>query len=243
MLRTLGHGLNIRIAGVSDTGKYRQHNEDAFLCLPEFGAAVVADGMGGLARGEVASRIVIDAVQHTLDAAGGLQQGILLAHQRIREASMASAQERMGSTVVGASILRDEATICWVGDSRAYLYRGHKLTLLTRDHSFVNDLIEVGAISAADAESHPNRHVLTRAVGIREAADLKVDSVTQKLQPGDRLLLCSDGLYGFLPESRLIQCLDASEDAAALAHDLVQATLQHSDAEDNITAVCIVVEK
>lgn len=231
----------LQFAGITHVGKVRDHNEDALLLLPEHGVAVVADGMGGLSRGEVASRMIVDGVRDALAHAQDVAQGILEAHARIRRASQASEHERMGSTVVAVRMRAGEALIHWVGDSRAYLLRGDQLRLLTRDHSFVNELVSVGAITAAEAETHPNRHVLTRAVGIRDTADLKIDQVRATLKRGDCLLLCSDGLYGPLPPAAMIAALQSAADAQGKADALLRAVLDHSQAEDNLTAACIIV--
>ncbi|MGQ0699002.1 MAG: PP2C family protein-serine/threonine phosphatase [Panacagrimonas sp.] len=241
--RILGnHELKFAIAGGTDPGKQREHNEDAFAISAKHRCAVVADGMGGLARGEVASRMAVDTVMEAMVAGKSSAEGLSIAHQRIRDASLAAGQERMGSTCVVLGIERDKATIRWVGDSRGYLWRGGALSLLTKDHSFVNELIAAGAITVEEAESHPNRHVLTRAVGIREAMDLRVDTVVQPLRPRDRLLLCSDGLHGYLPQSSLIECLRSATDASAVVRQLIERTLDETGADDNITAVCIAVE-
>lgn len=237
-----GNGsLKLAFAGATDPGKARDHNEDAYAIVDERATAVVADGMGGLARGEVASALVIESVMSAVAERQSVEQGLLTAHRRIRETSQAAGQERMGSTAVAVAIENDKATIHWVGDSRAYLLRGGSLRTLTKDHSFVNELIDAGAISARDAETHPNRHVLTRAVGIRDVAELKIDSVTERLRPGDRLLLCSDGLYGYLPAASLLRVLASAGDAQSAVQQLVESTLRESSAEDNVTAVCLIV--
>lgn len=234
--------VKLAIAGGTDPGKQRDHNEDAYAICLAHRCAVVADGMGGLARGEVASRMTVDAVMEAIESGRSSEEGVSMAHQRIRDASLGAGQERMGSTAVVLSIEHDQATIRWVGDSRAYLWRGGALRLLTKDHSFVNELIDVGAISCEEAERHPNRHVLTRAVGIRETLDLRIDTVVQPLQRGDRLLLCSDGLHGYLPQESLIDCLRSAADAEAVIVRLIERTMRETAAEDNITAVCVVVE-
>lgn len=234
--------LKLAIAGGSDAGKQRDHNEDAYAIAAARGCAIVADGMGGLARGEVASRLVVETVIEAIGAGQSLEQGLLLAHQRVLDASLAAGQERMGSTAVALSIEGNKATICWVGDSRAYLWRADALTQLTKDHSFVNDLIDAGAIDAHEADTHPNRHVLTRAIGIRDSVDVKIDVLTQKLRQGDRLLLCSDGLYGYLPRASLKDCLRSAPDAGAMVRQLIERTLRESEAGDNITAVCVMVK-
>lgn len=232
--------LNITIAGATHQGKQRDHNEDAFVVLPERLTAAIADGMGGLARGEVASRMVVDVLAESLQKGQGAAEALQDAHRRIREASM-TGTERMGSTAVALNIDGSKATLHWVGDSRAYLWRDGTLKQITKDHSFVEELINAGAISAHEAETHPNRNVLTRAVGIRDTVEIKVDSVSVDLRAGDSLLLCTDGLHGYLPQALIIDCLKLGGSAEAIVERLIERTLKDSEAGDNVTAVCAVV--
>lgn len=234
--------LKISLAGMTHEGKQRDHNEDAFVVLPEYNSAAVADGMGGLARGEVASRMVVEVLAEFLQKQGDIAPAVQEAHHRIRAASMSGGSERMGSTVVALRLDGQHARLHWVGDSRAYLWRDGALKQITKDHSFVEELIDAGAIAPHEAEAHPNRNVLTRAVGIRDTAEIKVDGTSVKLQSGDCLLLCTDGLHGYLPQSAIIDCLKAGGDADARVRRLIERTLQDTEAGDNITAVCAVVE-
>jgi protein phosphatase len=127
----------------------------------------------------------------------------------------------------------------WVGDSRAYLWRNDELRQLTRDHSFVQELIDLGAITPQDALDHPDRNVVTRAIGIRDLAEVQVDSVHQELRPGDRIILCSDGLYGYLGEPRIVETLRAAGADDDVARLLVTRTLDETDAGDNVTVVSL----
>ncbi len=244
LLRRVGgrHQLKIALAGATHPGKQRDHNEDAYALLPQWTAAAIADGMGGLARGEVASRMVVDVVTEFLDKGKTASDGIQEAHRRIREASMANGAERMGSTAVALRIEGDTATVHWVGDSRAYLWRDGSFKQITKDHSFVEELIDAGAISPDEAETHPNRNVLTRAVGIRDTPDIKVDAITVTLKPGDRILLCTDGLHGYLSQPLILDCLRNNASAESLVNALIARTLSDSEAGDNVTAVCAAAE-
>jgi serine/threonine protein phosphatase PrpC len=233
--------LNITIAGATHQGKQRDHNEDAFVVIEQQLSAAVADGMGGLARGEVASRMVVDILSESLQQGRGSAEAIQEAHRRIRDVSMAGT-DRMGSTAVALRIDGSTATLHWVGDSRGYLWRGGALKQVTKDHSFVEELIDAGAISAHEAETHPNRNVLTRAVGIRDTTEIKVDKVDVELQAGDCLLLCTDGLHGYLPLPLIVDSLKLGGGAAAIVQRLIERTLSDSEAGDNVTAVCAVVE-
>ena len=230
----------LQVGGASHPGLRRDHNEDAWASFPERDTAVVADGMGGLAKGEVASAVVIAAVRRALEGRRSVADGILDAHRRLREMRAEGAGERMGSTAVAVTVHGNAAHIDWVGDSRAYLWRDGVLSQVTRDHSFVSELMEAGALTAEEAEAHPNRHALTRAIGVQDAAALQVDSRDLILRGGDRLLLCSDGLSGFLAHDRIADCLRDADTATGMAEELVRLTLTESEAGDNVTAVCMV---
>ena len=232
----------VSFAGLSDRGRRRAHNEDAWLVVPSQPCAVVADGMGGLAAGEEASRLVVESVVQAVEAGQSAQQGLVTAHRRIHDASTAAGQGRMGSTAVVLDILGGNATIFWVGDSRCYLWRDDTLKLLTRDHSRVNDLIEAGVILPEQAETHPHRHVLTRALGVHDSDQVEIDRVVLDLRPRDRLLLCSDGLHGYLAQAAIIDCLRRNTDAEHIANQLLRNTLDHTEAGDNITVVCASIE-
>lgn len=234
--------LKITLAGASHPGGHRDHNEDAYTVLPEQNTAVVADGMGGLARGEVASQMVVSVVTEILAKGFTAALGLQEAHKRIREASMANGgSERMGSTAVVMSIEKSAAQVHWIGDSRAYLWRNKTLKQITKDHSFVEELIDAGAISASEAETHPNRNVLTRAVGIRDTADIKADQTSVDLQEGDCILMCTDGLHGYLPRETIIDCLSQGGSAQDVVDRLIKHTLSDTEAGDNVTAVCAMV--
>lgn len=233
--------LRVQIGGASHPGLVRDHNEDAYATYPEQSAAVVADGMGGLSKGEVASAMVVAAVSEAMAVRRSAAEGLLDAHQRLCELRAASAGERMGSTAVAVTVQGRKARIDWVGDSRVYLWRDGVLRQVTRDHSFVAELLEAGALTPEEAEGHPNRNALTRAIGVQDAAALQVDSVDLAVSPGDRLLLCSDGLSGFLGHQRIADCLCNGDSASDMASKLVRLTLDETEAGDNVTAVCMLV--
>lgn len=231
----------VNLHGATDTGKVRRHNEDAFACDVQLRTAVVADGMGGLAGGEVASRIVVETVLEKLRAGTEASAALDAANQRILEAR-ATRGSPMGSTVVVAQLIGAEARIHWVGDSRAYLWRDGELRQLTRDHSFVQELVEVGAITPEEAAVHPNRNIVTRAIGVMESADLQIDQIRLALHKGDRLILCSDGLYGYLGDAAIAQTLRYGSRCEEIAAQLIRRTLDETEAGDNVTAVCICLE-
>jgi serine/threonine protein phosphatase Stp1 len=218
-------------------GTVRKHNEDAFVDRSDLGLWAVADGAGGHSRGDVASRMIADALEGlppNLSASEVLAE----VRQRMTETNAAlrasvTPPQISASTVV-VLIARGEHYAClWAGDSRIYVLRGGTMTQVTRDHSLVQDMVEAGAIRAEDAESHPNANIITRAVGSGDELDL--DKITDRLLPGDRFLLCSDGLCKTLPDSLTAELLASSDDPAG---KLIRATLEHHG-RDNVTAVVV----
>jgi protein phosphatase/serine/threonine-protein phosphatase Stp1 len=232
-----------RSSAATDAGAVRTHNEDAFVNRPDLGLWAVADGAGGHEAGEVASRMIADALEAIPP---GLPAGEMLAQIRLRitaihaalreEAARRGPRAMIASTVV-VLIARDGHFAClWAGDSRAYLLRDGQLSQVTRDHSLVQELVDSGAIPAEEAESHPRANVITRAVGA-DCDELELDKVTSPLVTGDRFLLCSDGLSKTVSEERLAELL-GSMDAVPLADLLVSEALS-LEASDNVTAVTV----
>ena len=219
---------------------------------------VVADGMGGHAAGEVASRVAVDAIAEFVELTGGNQEitwpfglddsisyegnrlktAVRHANSRVIEATRESAEyEGMATTVAAVLVDGDVANLAHVGDSRIYLWSGDAIEQLTRDHSWVNEQIENGAISPEQARSHPLRNVVTRALGGR--ADLVVDIQSRRMQAGDMLLLCSDGLTTMLPDDEIAGILrEAQGDVPKAAKELVTAANERGG-EDNITVVLL----
>jgi protein phosphatase/serine/threonine-protein phosphatase Stp1 len=224
-------------------GTVRTHNEDAYVNRPDLGLWAVADGAGGHSRGEMASRMIAETLEEIPD---GLSAGAILAEVRQRIAETHSAlrhaadldSDISASTVV-VMIARDDHFAClWAGDSRAYLLRNGQLTQITHDHSLVQELVDAGAISAAEAERHPRANVITRAVG-SESDELELDKVTSRLMAGDRFLLCTDGLCKTLQDDVLAELLSVPTEAAP-ADRLVDAALAHR-VRDNVTAITVEV--
>jgi serine/threonine protein phosphatase PrpC len=227
--------------GATSAGKVRGNNEDAYLLDPALGLCVVADGMGGLDRGEVASQTAVDTVRDAVDSGLELADALRLAHRRIRALSQHAEGERMGATAVAVRIAGGQATLAWVGDSRGYHWTGSRLTQLTKDHSLVQALVDRGVVAAQDAAVHPDRSVVTRALGVREIDDVQVDRVAVALQAGDRLLLCTDGLCGYLGEPAMSEALGAGGDDREVVGRLIERTLAQTEAADNLTVVLITV--
>jgi serine/threonine protein phosphatase PrpC len=224
-------------AGVTDVGLQRSANEDALVVAPPFFA--VADGMGGAKAGEVASSIATDAFKGESESAepAELQLGRILrkANQRIYELASADESHRgMGTTLTAAKVHGDEVSLGHVGDSRAYLLRNHKLEQLTKDHSLVAELERSGQISPEAAEHHPQRSIITRALG--PEPDVEVDTYTLAGRPGDVFLLCSDGLTSMVSDQELSSILRSADDLDGAAGSLVGAA-NRSGGKDNITVV------
>lgn len=223
----------------SDVGAVRGRNEDAYMARPDLGLWVVADGMGGAAAGEVASGLTTAEVEKRVAAGNDLVDAIQAAHEAILSAA-AEGQGRagMGSTVVCLRLYRDAYEIAWVGDSRAYLLRQGVLRPLTRDHSLIQYLIERGELTAAEARRHPYRSVITQAVGGVGTARPIPDHVTGKVQPGDRFLLCTDGLTDELDTDQLLTLLRDAADAQKASDALVEAAVA-AGGNDNVTAMVV----
>jgi protein phosphatase len=226
-----------RYAAASDVGLHREGNEDALYAGPWLLA--VADGMGGHAAGEVASAAAIAAltpldVESDGDAGGALRSAIVAANSRLRE--MVAADNHlhgMGTTVTAALADGDRMVLAHIGDSRAYLLRSGALTQLTRDHTYVQQLVDEGRISAEDVGTHPQRSMITRAVDGRESA--APDISEHEVHDGDRLLICSDGLSGVVSDTTLEEVLRGGSPQDAV-EALVGLALR-GGAPDNVTVV------
>ena len=224
-------------AAVTQTGNVRRSNEDAYLVRePLF---VVADGMGGAQAGEIASRMAADEFAETdmdkLRGEPGIRDAIARANLRIHERARAErALAGMGTTVAVALFDDERVVIAHVGDSRAYLLRGRSLQRLSHDHSLVGEMVRAGELTEADAERHPQRSVITRALGAEP--EVEVDTMTVPAEAGDVFLLCSDGLNTMVDETEIARLLAGGGSAAELARDLVRAALS-AGGEDNVTAI------
>jgi len=241
----------LRTANRSDVGRIRLVNEDRAWAaeLPSgLTAAIVADGMGGHQAGDVASQLAVDTFREAISsvqaeltpeqAKTALCQAILQANEAVFDLAARNEHYRnMGTTVVAALLLGDAGFIGHIGDSRAYKQRGDTLRLLTEDHTLVNELAKSGQISPEEAANHPRRHVLTRALGTER--EVEVDLKGFSWQPGDRLLLCSDGLYAMVSEDEIRETLlDEDLDLDAKANRLIELALE-AGGEDNVTVLLI----
>ncbi|WP_209426231.1 protein phosphatase 2C domain-containing protein [Pararhodobacter sp. SW119] len=188
----------IRFSATSHVGRVRKVNEDAILATPETRVWAVADGMGGHAAGDVASRIVIDQLamlpegQEPADLMRAVRDALHRAHDQIRQEAAARQVDTMGATVVTLVLADGHFVAFWAGDSRLYRFRDGEVEMLTTDHSAVAEMVLDGEMTWDEAELHPLSNMVTRAVGVGE--ELELDKVRGELHPGDRFLLCSDGL-------------------------------------------------
>ncbi len=233
----------VRYWEMTSVGAVRKHNEDNMLSRPDLGLWVVADGAGGHDSGEVASGLIVselDRLPKHLSGAEVLSE-VRLTLSRVHEALRAEAASRGGDTMIASTfvslILRDTHFAClWAGDSRAYLLRHGHLSQISRDHSLVQELVDSGNLAAEDAEHHPHANVITRAVGA-DSDTLQLDKVIGQSEPGDRFLLCSDGLSKTLSEAEIASLLGAP-DGVPPTELLIAAALAHR-VNDNVTAVVV----
>jgi PPM family protein phosphatase len=228
-----------RSAGLTDPGRKRRRNEDAYVCEPPIFA--VADGMGGAQAGELASSLAAAALRD--DARGGPERGERRVNELIQEAnrrvyqrqSRDAAASGMGTTMTVALVEDGTVAIGHVGDSRAYLIRGRSLEQLTEDHSLVAELVRSGKLSPEEAEAHPQRSVITRALGTDPNVD--VDTFSIETRPGDLFLLCSDGLTSMVGDETILAEVERNRgDLGGAAKALVRAA-NRGGGEDNITVV------
>jgi len=236
--------MRLVFAAATDVGRMRKNNEDSYLSSQP--VAAVADGMGGHSAGEVASAIAIEELAalgrrgpwaNETDATDDLKQAILRANRRIRE--MAASDRKlngMGTTLVALLEDGDMVHVANVGDSRGYLLRQGELSQVTVDHSLVQELVDDGRLSPEDAERHPQRSVITRALGIDP--EVEFDLFTYKLQVGDRLLLCSDGLSDVVEPAQIRKVLLRVRSAQRAARELVTVA-NDQGGPDNITVIVV----
>ena len=235
--------MRIEAAGATDTGKVRPANEDAYLVGDSVFA--VADGMGGHLAGEVASATALEPVRaldgkvysDAADAVKALREAVVHANDQVSQMAADEPSYRgMGTTLTATMVEGQRVHIAHVGDSRAYLLRGGTFSQLTDDHTLVQHLVDEGQITREEAASHPQRSIITRAIGVSREVD--VDSMTLDLDPGDQVLLCSDGLTGVVDDQEIAQELSAGRDAQETLQRLIEAA-NEAGGPDNITAILL----
>ncbi|MBS1214217.1 MAG: protein phosphatase [Proteobacteria bacterium] len=230
--------ISIDYGYATHPGLKRQRNEDSYCVEPDLSLWGVADGMGGHASGEVASGIVVRELPRLIRQGQDLPLAIREIHSLIqRSAAQGKGGADMGSTVVAAKLDGTHYQIAWVGDSRAYFWNG-ALRQLTRDHSYVQLLLEAGLIEESEMAGHPARNIISQALGGPDRQEVQVDVVSGELAPGESLLLCSDGLNSDVSDEDIAAVLDEVADDRVRANRLVEAALA-AGGSDNITVVLL----
>jgi PPM family protein phosphatase len=226
-----------RAAAVTDPGRTRRHNEDAYVIEPPLFA--IADGMGGAQAGEVASRLATAALKEAGANGGGEQRIADLIQEANRRVFDRSSNDPntsgMGTTITVALVEDDRVAFGHVGDSRAYLIRDAHMEQLTEDHSLVNELMKTGRLSREEAETHPQRSVITRALGTDP--DVDVDTFSVRAENGDLFLLCSDGLTDMVSEESILDVVERNRDDIDGALRALVKAANRGGGQDNITVV------
>ncbi len=261
--RTRPQALRQRYGALSNTGIVRDHNEDSLLVLDlslnnkslphTCGLYIVADGMGGHAAGEVASGLAVRSTAESLLSSSltmlldvdadfdqnwledMLARAVLQANEAVRREGYTRGND-MGTTITTALVIGDRALIANVGDSRTYLFRDNQLQRISRDHSLVMRLVELGQLNENDIYTHPQRNAVLRSLG--DQGDIEVDLFVERLQPGDALLLCSDGQWEMTRDPEMVSIITAHDDPQRACQELISAANQ-AGGEDNITSILV----
>ena len=249
--------MRLEVAGLTDVGMKRAHNEDNFLLLPEQHLFCVADGMGGHSCGEVASQIAVEEIGDFFRQSGAddeltwpykmdrrrnydenrLATAIKLANMRILErASTDKRYDKMGTTVVSVFLKNGAAYLGHVGDSRGYGFRNGSLRQLTEDHSLLNEMTKARKMTPEEIEAFPHKNVIVRALGMK--LGVEVDVVREDLQDGDIVLLCSDGLSGMLTDAEMETILRETRDLDEASRKLIEAA-NAAGGVDNVTCILV----
>jgi PPM family protein phosphatase len=227
--------VRLRVGARTDVGRVREGNEDGFVAAEPLFA--VADGMGGHQGGEVASKVALETLQKAADGTADLAEVVQEANRAVfTRASQDPALLGMGTTLTAVLVEEHRLHLAHVGDSRMYLARDGRLERITRDHTVVEEMVEQGRLTPEEAAIHPQRSIVTRALGVEE--DIQVDELDLDVRPGDRVLLCSDGLTGMVDEGEILRLLTEHRDAQAATDALVDAA-NRAGGQDNITAVIL----
>lgn len=232
----------IRHSAATHVGHVRKVNEDSILVVPEQNIWVVADGMGGHAAGDLASQTIVDSIAMlppglpATDRMVEIRRAIEGAHAKLTDVSEARGGATIGSTVVALTIAADNFVAFWAGDSRLYLLRNGEIDMLTADHSLVAELVEAGEMSWDEAEHHPQSNAITRAVGVG-GDEFELDKIRGEVMPGDRFLLCSDGLSKYAPFELLRRAMVGAP-IETVVDKLMNIALK-GGAADNISIIVI----
>jgi serine/threonine protein phosphatase PrpC len=250
--------MRLTSAGRTHVGMKRAHNEDNLRLYREENLFIVADGMGGHASGEVASQMSVETLAeffrstseddeitwpYKMDKGKKYEEnrvitGVKLSNRRIHEAATRDAKSKgMGTTIVVTFFVNDTCYIGHVGDSRVYRMRGGKLTLLTEDHSLLNDYIKMRQLTAEEIEAFPHKNVIVRALGMKES--VQVDVMSEQPEDGDIYLLCSDGLSGMLNDEDIRTLLQEEGDDLDIKCERLIDAANHNGGTDNITVILV----
>lgn len=224
----------------SHVGLRREHNEDTYYADSDMGVWLVADGMGGHEHGEVASAIARDTLIAELEKGTSLVRAVQLADEEIiRHSNRRTEALPMGTTVAAMRLLApNQYEIAWVGDSRVYLWNGG-LKQISQDHSYVQELIDQGAITAEQARNHPHRNVVTQALGVTDPQSLRVESLSGEFGAGMQLLLCSDGLTEEVSDAEIAALLERSDLSAQECVDQLILAALDGGGSDNVTVILV----
>lgn len=247
--------MRIEVAGQTDVGRKRAHNEDNFALLGDYGLYMVADGMGGHASGEVASQLAVETMReffastaddpdrtwpYKMERDRGYEEnrlitGIKLSNLRIFEAAKNNPQQKgMGTTLVSIFVTNEGVYTAHVGDSRVYRIRDGVMEQLTEDHSLLNDYLKMKQLTPDEVEKFPHKNVIVRALGMKET--VKVDTRFDAPRLGDIVLLCSDGLAGPVSDEDIFRIIQAAPDISSATNQLI-AKANENGGPDNVTAV------
>jgi protein phosphatase len=233
-----------RTGAATDVGKLRKLNEDSLIARPEIGLWAIADGMGGHAGGDIASRAVVAALGALAKPASAaalladFERAVGETNLELRRLARQRGNAVIGSTLAAVLIFDEHFACVWCGDSRVYLLRDGALKQVSRDHSEVQDLIDRGVLDRDEAKTWPRRNVVTRALGVVDEPELEISD--GRALPGDRFLLCSDGLTGHVADDEIAGPL-AAEDPQKACDALIALTLQRG-ASDNVSVVIVICD-
>ncbi len=237
--------MSFRYALATDTGRLRDNNEDSARVVPELGLFVVADGMGGHIAGEIASQVAADTVAAAIadqptprrirDQQQIMHDAVLTANDAVLREGLSRSLRGMGTTLTALRITSRTATISHVGDSRAYFVRPRKLDPLTTDHTMVSMLVAMGAVQPEDAIDHPDKHLLTQAIGTQPFVEPQI--VQKRIPKACRILLSTDGLHDYVPAPDIL-AIASSGELQTSAQQLIDAA-NECGGPDNITVILI----
>jgi len=240
----------MKTVSIYETGCVRKNNEDSFLILPEFNLFAVADGMGGHNAGEIASALAVEALKkrapeltstNTDQIQHWMQAAIHEANREVFEASLRDEQtEGMGTTLTALVVKNNKAVIGHIGDSRIYLWRDAAFSLLSEDHSMVNELVRLGQLTHENARNHPHKNVLSRALGVERSTE--IDCFQVEVQADDVLLLCTDGFSNMIEDEEIAEEFSLPGTWEEHLNNLKRTVIKRG-APDNFTVVCCILER